>query len=54
MVATDAISRGVSPKENPSSINSMSITGDIEIDRQILPSSTKRSLNAKVTPEVTA
>ena len=32
----------------------MSITGDIEVDRQILPSSTKRPSNAKVTPEVRA
>ena len=54
MVATDATSRGVSPKENPSSINQMSITGDIETDRHFLPSSTKSLLNAKVTPEVRA
>ena len=54
MVATDATSRGVSPKENPSSINLMSITGEIEIDKQTLPSSTKRPSNAKVTPEVRA
>ena len=54
MVATDATSRGVSSKENPSSINLMSITGEIEIDKQTLPSSTKRPSNAKVTPEVRA